>query len=72
MEDAQDFDILATDTVGNNVRGAGNHQFTGSLDASCPANTRMAFEAVDRIDDSLERGGGRRRIFVLEVFSRVE
>ena len=70
MEDAQDFHILAADTVGNNVRGAGYHQFARSLDASCPANTGMVFETVDRLDDSLERGGGRRRIFALEVFSR--
>jgi hypothetical protein len=53
MEDAQDFHILAADTVGNNVRGAGYHQFARSLDASCPANTGMVFETVDRLDDSL-------------------
>jgi hypothetical protein len=70
MEDTQDFDILAADTVGNHVRGADYHQFTRSLNASYPANTGIVFEAVDCLDDSLERGGGRRRIFTLEVFSR--
>jgi hypothetical protein len=70
MEDAQDFHILAADTVGNDVRGAGYQQFARSLNASCPANGGIVFEAVDRFDDSLERGGSRCRIFALEVFSR--
>jgi hypothetical protein len=70
MEDAQDFHILAADTAGNNVRGAGYHQFARSLDTSCPTNSGIVLEAVNCLDDSLERGGGRRRIFALQVFSR--
>ena len=70
MENAQDFHILAADTVGNNVRSAGYYQFARSLDTSCPANSGIVFEAVNCLDDSLERGGGRRRIFALQVFSR--
>ena len=70
MENAQDFHILAADTVGNNVRGAGYHQFARSLDTSCPANSEIVFEAVSCLDDSRERCGGRRRIFALQVLSR--